>query len=195
MSNKKSHFKTNIIYGVITLIPITLIALIVFKVIDILNVIGNKLDITSELSVLLVAILSLVIVLLITYLIGRLVRTRLGAWSFDKFEQKVLKVLPGYNIVSGILKGFTDTKEKTYEPALIRLFDQGVAVIGFVMERNDNGSITVFVPSTPVITMGNIYIVEADRVSLIEGSHLDAINCVTDWGQGTNALFNSQKTP
>jgi len=36
------------------------------------------------------------------------------------------------------------------------------------MEENDNGSMTVFVPSSPAITVGTVYIVKRSRVTILE---------------------------
>ena len=71
-----------------------------------------------------------------------LVRTRIGAWSFERIENKVLKQIPGYQIISRALKGFAD-EETAYPKALVYLLGSEAAVLGFVMEENDNGSVTV----------------------------------------------------
>ena len=72
----------------------------------------------------------------------------------------------------------------SFPPALITLLAPGTAVLGFVMEDEGDPYLTVYVPSAPVMTVGAIHVVERSRVKLIEGSSMDAANCVTQWGLG-----------
>ena len=192
MEKQQSHFKTNLIYGLITIIPISIIIFLVVTLVEILGVVGKTLGLESKYSAGFAVLLALLVLIVIIYILGAIIRTRVGAWSFAKFEQKLLRMIPGYRIISGVLKGFVET-DKSYQPAMINLFNQDVAVLGFVMEKNDNGSLTVFVPSSPIITMGNVYIVTADRVTLLDTNHIDAVTCITDWGVGTNKILAEDK--
>jgi uncharacterized membrane protein len=57
------------------------------------------------------------------------------------------------------------------------------------MEDNGGPCLTVFVPSTPVATVGTLHIVERDRVQMLNLSSKDAAECVTQWGIGMTALL------
>jgi uncharacterized membrane protein len=60
------------------------------------------------------------------------------------------------------------------------------------MEENDNGSVTVFVPSTPTITIGSIYIVDSSRVTPIEASMIDVVTCISQWGIGSRKIIGNR---
>lgn len=120
-----------------------------------------------------------------------LVRTGFGTWSFERLENKVLKQIPGYQIISRALKGFA-AEETAYPKALVHLLGSEAAVLGFVMEENDNGSVTVFVPSSPVITVGTVYIVNRSRVTILEASTMEIADCISQWGIGSRKILSKQ---
>lgn len=131
------------------------------------------------------------ILLTVCFVIGVLVRTSIGAWSFERLENRVLKQIPGYQIISRALKGFA-AEETAYPKALVRLLGSEAAVLGFVMEENDNGSVSIFVPSSPAITVGSVYIVDCSRVSILETSAMDIAGCLSQWGIGSRKILGKQ---
>lgn len=64
---------------------------------------------------------------------------------------------------------------------------------GIAMEENDNGTVTLFVPSVPAITAGGLHIVEQNRVTLLDVSHLDVVKCITEWRMGSNRIVGREK--
>jgi len=181
-------FKGNLIFGFISLVPIVFI---IWGVVAAITWFGNNSERISSLggglNIVLIGITGLLLIILVSYLVGILVRTKAGAWLQQNLEKKLLDNIPGYKIINRILKGYVENNND-YQPALVRLFDTETEVIGLVMEKNSNGKLTVFIPSTPVITMGKIYIVSAEQVTLLDVNHLDLVNCITEWGVGSNKL-------
>ena len=103
MEKTKSVFRTNVIYGVLVLVPLAVIVLLLAKIVEILEEIAEPLELQSAISVIGAIILAVLGVLLVCFIVGAFVRTRLGAWSFDRFERTVLKQIPGYEIISRML--------------------------------------------------------------------------------------------
>ena len=188
----KSTIKANLVYGVVTVIPFAIVIVLFEKVLEILDLITKTLGLDSNLSAGAAVVLALALLIVAIYVIGTLVRTRIGSWTYEKIEHKLLLQIPGYKIVSGVLKGFVEENDE-YQPALVKPFESDTAVIGFVIETNSDGTLTVFIPSTPVVTIGNIYIVHPERVAPIDTKHIEAISCISDWGVGTAKILNSQK--
>ena len=189
MSKSKPAFKAKMIYGLVVTIPIAVLIIILIKLVEVLDKIAKATGLHSAFGAGLAVILALLLLLIVCYVIGSLVQTQILSLTFDKLEKKVLKQLPGYKIISNIIKGFTEGQIEAYQPAMIQLDQPGVKVLGFVMEENDNDTITVFVPSVPAPTIGGLYIVERDRVTFLESSRLDVINCITEWGVGSNKFI------
>jgi len=189
MKKFKPSFKTNLIYGLIVIAPIGVIVVVLVKLIEVLEKVTKVIGLHTNFGAALAIILALVLLFFICYGAGVLVNTKIGALSFDKFEKKLLLQIPGYRIISNILKGFAEEQIEAYRPALIQLRQPGTAVLGFVMEENDNDTMTVFVPSVPAITIGALHIVERNRVTLLETSHREIVNCITEWGVGSSKFI------
>ena len=188
MKNNKSVFRTNVIYGLLVLVPLAVIVLLLAKIVEILENIAAPLNLQSATSVIGAIILALLLVLLLCFVVGAFVRTRLGSWSLDRFERTILKQIPGYTIISNALKGFAE-KKTAYRAALIRLYGPGTGVLGFVMEENNNGSLTVFVPSVPTLTVGSLHVVDSERVTMLEAGSIDVTNCISQWGIGSQKIL------
>ncbi|MCP4622854.1 MAG: hypothetical protein GY850_04910 [bacterium] len=59
------------------------------------------------------------------------------------------------------------------------------------MEENDNGSVTIFIPSVPTLTMGSLHIVDRERVTMLEAGSIDITNCISQWGIGSQKILGS----
>jgi uncharacterized membrane protein len=162
------------------------------KIVEILEQIAKPLGLESTFGAAIVLILAVLVVLLLSYFVGSLVQRGIGAWSFEVFEEKLLKQIPGYQIVSNILKGFAE-KRTSYPAAMVQLAGPGASVFGFIMEEHDDGSFTVFVPSSPALTVGSLHVLERDRVTLLEASSADVANCISQWGVGSKEILDRKR--
>lgn len=184
----KTLFVTNMLYGVIALIPIAIIALLVFEVFRLLGEIAKPLALHSRFAAAAVVILGLVGLVVLCFLLGSLDRTRLGSTTFDTIERRFLNRLPVYEPVANLLRGFA-RKSEGYQPALAALFGPGTGVFCLVMEDNGDGTVTVFVPSAPTMAVGMVHVVDKDRVTALKASLSDVSTCISQWGVGSRKLL------
>ena len=188
MKTKKSMLRTNIIYGLLAIIPLAIIVMLLAKIVEILHKVAKPLGLQSTVHAGLAFIIGFLFLLLLCFAVGALVRTQIGAWSFERIESKVFDKIPGYEIIKNVLKGFAE-KKVAYPVAMVRLYGSGTRVLGFVTEENDNNSVTVFVPSSPAITVGSLYVVDREQVTILEAGAKDFVDCVSTWGVGSRELI------
>ena len=197
MRSPTHSIRTNIIYGAIALLPVAALIYILVKLYGFLNKLSEPLSqylgINTYLDTALLIALTIFTLLALCYLFGALVKTQIGALSFDKIEKQARNIIPGYEIIASLLRGIAGN-EMSYPPALVTLFAPGTAVLGFVMEDKGDPYLTVFVPTAPMMAAGAIHVVERSRVRAIEGSHMGAANCVSQWGLGLKK-FRGATTP
>lgn len=197
MQGLASQIRTNIIYGIVALMPIAVMVYVLVKLFGFLKRLLEPLTPYLETSPYfgtgLLLALTLFILLALCYGFGLLIKTQLGGLLFEKVKSLMSENIPGYEIIANLLSGIAGDK-MSYPPALITLSAPGTAVLGFVMEDEGDPYLTVFVPSAPVLTAGAIHVVERSRVQLIEGSSVEAANCVTQWGLGLKE-FRGATTP
>lgn len=177
----------NTFYGLCVIIPLVIVGLVFVKLAEILEKVAKPLGLDSYLGATLVIVIAVLVMLLACFLIGLIVQKAL---SFNAFEEKVLKRVPGYEIVATIVKGLGSSNgTKAFPSAMIDMYGSGAAVLGFIMEEHDDGLFTVFVPSSPVLTVGNVYIVRAEQVLLLDTKGQDVADCLSKWGMGSKKLF------
>ena len=188
MSTVVQAIKTNVIYGLIAIIPVAIVILLLAKVVEVLEKIGapiaERLDMAPIVAALVAVLVAIAVVLAACFVIGAAVRTRVGAWSFEKVERSVLARVPGYELVQNVLRGFAE-KRTAYPAALINLFGPGTGVFGLVMEDNGDGTVTVFIPSAPALTVGAVHVVDRDRVRILDAGLMGVTDCVSQWGVGS----------
>ena len=198
MNALASRIRTNILYGAIALLPVAALIYILVKIFGFLKTFSEPLapylPTNTFLATALLITATVFTLLFVCYLFGVLVNTQLGTISFEKVEKRARDIIPGYEIIAGLLRGIACNK-MSYPPALVTLSAPGTAVLGFVMEDEGDEYLTIFVPTAPVMTAGAIHIVERSRVQLMEVSSMDAANCVTQWGMGLKKLRGSTLPP
>ncbi|MCK4977690.1 MAG: DUF502 domain-containing protein [Anaerolineales bacterium] len=190
MKKSKSVFRTNVIYGLLVLVPAAIIFLLLVKIVEILEKMAAPLNLESSTNVVVAILLGLLLLLLLCFVVGAFVRTRIGSWSLERLERKILNQIPGYEIISNMLRGFAE-KRTAYPAAMVRLYGPGTAVLGFIMEENENGSLTVFVPSAPALTVGSLHVVDRERVTILEAGFMDVTNCISQWGIGLQNILGT----
>ncbi|MCF8033603.1 MAG: hypothetical protein K9K66_05075 [Desulfarculaceae bacterium] len=182
MAEPKATLKLNLIYGLVVLVPTALIAWLVVEVVGVLSKLGKLLGLQSVWGVLVAVVLGVAVLAVVCCLIGAAVRTRIGAWSFDRLEARIFRQLPGYQLLKNLLTGFAEMRQ-AYPAALVRLHD-GAEAFCMVMEELPGGRCTVFLPLAPMVSLGSIYVVESQRLTMLEANPLDVITCVSQWGVG-----------
>lgn len=179
--------RTNILYGAVTLIPVAALILVAYYLYtfwtSVLTPLTQRFGLDgwdSQLTAIGLAVGALVAV---SFVIGLIVRTRFGSWTFEKIEDRILTHLPGYGMVATLLRGFADDKD-AYPAALVTLQPGSAAVLGFVMEDTGTAHLTIFVPSAPMMTVGQIYSVAREQVEVLPESTTEATSALTQWGVG-----------
>ena len=191
MSKKSSHSTAGTIaYGLFILVPLAVVFLLLVKLTEILQKIAAPLGLESSfgaaIALLSAIVVALLVVGLFSWVVGTIMRRMV---SFQAFEGAILNQIPGYQIVANVARGFVEGGA-SYSPALIEFNGPGVAAFGFVMEEHENGQVTVYVPSTPVLTVGAIYVIERAKITLLDAGATEVVDCISQWGVGSNKIIS-----
>jgi uncharacterized membrane protein len=181
--------KTNITYGLIVLIPIAIIVLLLAKIVEVLELIGKPLGMESLTGTALAIALGILLLLALCYVVGALVRSRRTALSFERIEAVLLSKVPGYEVLGNVLKGFADD-QSSFPPALVNLYGPSAAVFALIMDENEDGTLTIFVPASPALTVGVVHVVDPNLVTRLEASVADVTGCVSQWGIGSRKVVS-----
>jgi uncharacterized membrane protein len=195
----RNFLRTTLIGGVVALAPLTLIVLMFRWVI---NVIGRNL--TPLVDTILqdsdpnpyykfaLYVLTFTAVLIFFFIIGLVFRTRMSVF-LNKAEDRYFLKIPGYKLAKETVQQFFGKNRSFFKQVvLVDIFNSGVLMTGFITD--DQGEvITVFVPTGPNPTSGNIYHLPREKV-LITGASVDnGMKSIISCGAGSAEVFASVK--
>ena len=175
-----------LIGGLLILFPIYLAILILLKGMQ--SVAALVRPLTGLLPAWLPAegLLSLALVLVICFLIGLAVRTRVGG-IFRARMESLLEKLPGYALFRSLTQRIAgEGRENAWKPALVEI--EEALVPAFIIEEIEDGRFTVFVPSVPTPFAGAVYILTPERVHALDVPFTQAFSSVSRWGSGSKDL-------
>lgn len=193
----RKFLRTTLIGGVVALAPLTLIILLFRWVI---NVIGRSL--TPLVDTLLqdsdpnplykfaLYVITFTAILLFFFIIGLVVQTRLSVFMKNAENRYMLKI-PGYKLAKETIQQFFGKNRSFFrEVVLVDIFNSGALMTGFITD--DQGEmITVFVPTGPNPTSGNIYHLHQDRVMKTGASVDNGMKSIISCGAGSAELIES----
>jgi uncharacterized membrane protein len=111
----------------------------------------------------------------------------IGGRKIDQpMESFLARIIPGYALVYGLSAQINGDTEKL--PVVLVRQDDG-ASIGFEMERNPNGWVSVFLPGSPQPRSGSVMLINADRVITLDMSYPKAIYMFQQMGKGSTACL------
>ena len=195
----RKFLSTTLIGGVVALAPLTLIVLLFRWVI---NVIGRNLTPLVDkilqdpdpdpLFKFALYVITFVAILLFFFLIGIIVRTRMVVF-LNRAEDRYLIKIPGYKMAKETVQQFFGKSKSFFrEVVLVDIFNSGTLMTGFITD--DQGEIiTVFVPTGPNPTSGNIYHMHKNRVMKTTASVDSGMKSIISCGAGSAEIFASKK--
>ena len=197
----RRFFRTTLIGGVVALAPLTLIILLFRWVI---NLIGRNLTPLVDRILqdpdpdpffkFLLYVLTFTAILLFFFFIGLIVRTRMVVF-LNKAEDQYLMKVPGYKLAKETVQQFFGKNRSFFkEVVLVDIFNSGTLMTGFITD--DQGEIiTVFVPTGPNPTSGNIYHLQKDRVLRTRATVDNGMKSIISCGAGSEEIFKAALTP
>lgn len=131
---------------------------------------------------------SLLLVLVICFAVGIAIRTAPGRAIRESMEVMFFERLPGYGLLRSLTQRLAgDNEETTWKPALVEIED--ALAPAFIIEEHDDGRFTIFVPSIPTPLAGAVYILNPERVHILDIPFTQAIRTVSRWGSGSKDLL------
>ena len=196
MNTIKTFIKTTLLGGTLVVLPIVILVL-VFNwlyefVADKLKPITYVIVETARMQEFAAAVLALLLIVLLFFTVGLIVRTKIGRFVFEFIEQTILSRIPLYKIIKETtiqLMGNGKTLFKNV--ALVNLFGNDTKITAFITDIHDDGSYTVFVPSGPAPTAGFIYHVKKENVQIVNYPVDKAMKTIFSLGAGSNDLIRS----
>ena len=195
MSRFIDFLKTTALGGLLVIVPIAIVLFVLGQLMLAMLTMANEalawLDIGIDDAVLMSALALLALVGL-CFVTGLVVRTRVGDALKRWFGRNVAKRIPMYNAISSLTRRFAGIDGEEFSPVEIDLYGSGTRAMGFLVESLPDGRCTVFVPTAPVATVGNLFVVASDKVQRIDASVADTVAVITQWGVDAAELYGGR---
>lgn len=191
--NVKKYINTTLIGGLAAILPLALIIIVFRWIINyiekILGPLVQLFHTDSQYVVIGIYLLALLAILVLFFLLGLAIQTRIGNFFRKVLETKYLMKIPGYKTAREIVMQFFGGNRSFFsEVVLVDIFNSGTLMTGFITDNQDE-IVTVFVPTGPNPTSGNIYHIKKDKIIRTKASVDVGMKSIISCGAGSNELF------
>ena len=196
MERLKNFLKTSVLGGLLVILPVAILILVIKWVFELvtgaIQPLSNLLNPNSQIQQLLADFVVIAIIVAACFAVGVLVRTRLGSWAYRFSENRILKYIPGYSVIKETVTQFIGNKKSPFSSvALAQIFGNETMVTVFVTDEHPDGSYTVFMPTGPNPTSGNIYHLKGEYVHSVDVPVEEAMRSIISCGAGSEKLIGS----
>jgi len=210
MRRIKKFFKNIMIGGLGVILPVFLICLVFYWIFDLtsdfLRPVGELIGETGILDplaktlhingyeVILAQVLAVILILAVCFVLGLIVSTRIGKFFHKFIESGILMKVPGYRVIREVLDQFFNPQDVPFSSVVLaRPYNDEVMLTGFVTDSKDADYITVFIPTGPNPTSGNIFHIPKERVKKIDTPVDVALKSVIGCGAGSFPLLSDYR--
>lgn len=192
----KNFLKTTLLGGLAAILPMALIFIFfrwIFNIIKrYLEPIVNLIEVDTDIQLAILYIIVLAAILGVFFFIGLVIRTRIGRFFNEVMEEKYLLKIPGYKIARDtVMQFFGKNRSFFSEVVLVDIFDSGTLMTGFITDDHQgSGFVTVFVPTGPNPTSGNIYHINRDKVFRTSAAVDNGMKSIISCGAGSKEIFD-----
>ncbi len=184
------RFWTTLLSGLVFLLPLLVVGFLLVKFFELMKWFTAPLNIFTSpdtlAGVMVANVMAILLLFVVIFLIGCLARSFMGRKMEKSMDTFLSRFVPGYNIVRGLSAQINDDEEKL--PVVLVRQDDG-ASIGFEIERNKNGWVSVFLPGSPQAHSGSVILMSADRVVTLELPYAKAVYMFQQMGKGSTAYL------
>ena len=183
--------KSTLVGGFFVILPMLIIYLLVKETMGIVTALASPImDLFPETVIAGIktpTLFALILLVIVAFVMGLLLRHAIAQRAVDAFENKLLNKLPGYTIIRSLTRRFSGSEDtEAFRPALMSMPINSYAVV-FLIEDFGNGFYSVLVPVSPTPGAGNVQIVPAERITLLDASTAAVFDSLSRWGEGLKA--------
>jgi uncharacterized membrane protein len=195
----RRYVRVTLLGGIAAILPLALVILVFRWIIGLiekyLRPIVGLFNTDSELLLFAIYVILVAGFLVAFFFIGVIIETRIGRFFTSVLEKKYLMRIPGYKIARETVMQFFGKKKSFFsEVVLVDVFNVGTLMTGFITD--DQGElITVFVPTGPNPTSGNIYHVPKEKVYRTKAAVEQGMRTIISCGAGSSEIFMNIDPP
>lgn len=193
MKNLVTFFKTTVIGGLVVILPL---AIIIFVAGDAVNslIVATK-PLTQDLpfgplvNALIALLLVIAAIIAICFTAGFLLSTLWGRAIKAWLEKNLFERIPMYTTLRGLTQKFAGIEGADFPVIEADLYNSDNRVLGLLVDTLPDERHVVYVPSSPVVTVGQVYILPGARITKTDLSISETIGCLSQMGLEAEKLY------
>jgi uncharacterized membrane protein len=186
MKNLLDFVKTTALGGLVVIVPLGIVFVALTEVYDMLAGLtagpAKLLPFGPFVNGVIVLLAQLTLIVIVCFAIGLFLKTQFGDRLKASLEQRLENLIPMYGLLRNLAQRLVGIEGIELAAAEIDLYDSEARVVGFIVEELPDGRYSVFVPISPLVTVGNLYMLPASRVRKLDVAMTDAIDYFSQWG-------------
>ena len=191
--------KTTVIGGLVVIIPVAILIYAVGEIfvtlIDVTTPLTSWMPFHPAVNALLASTAAIAITVAIFFLAGLLVNTLWGNAVRNWLEKKIFSRIPMYSALKGLTQRFTGIEHAGFPVVEIDLYGSECRVLGVAVEKLPGNRQAVYIPSSPVATIGQMAVVPDAAIHEIDASLTDMFTAVSQMGIETQKLYGKTDQP
>jgi len=197
----KNFFSTTFIGGILVLLPIAIVTYLVIWLIKFVsNLIKPLANYIIDMAPAVIENyipnswaaygIAILVIVLFSFIIGLIVKTRLGKGLFNYLEGLLLEKIPFYRTIRDTLQQILGNKQKPFSKVgLANIFGTDSLMTAFVTDEHDYGY-TIFVPTGPNPTSGQIFHIKKEQLHLLDADVEETMKTIISAGLGSQGLID-----
>lgn len=195
MKKLMSFLKTTLVGGLVVILPATIIlgvfSWLFLKITDLIQPITDVLLDWSGMPELVADLVAISMIVVFCFLLGVAVKTGVGRFVQTKLEAKLSRFAPGYKLVKETVLQFLGKKKSPFsQVALVNLYGSDTLATAFITDEHEGDIFSVFVPTGPNPTSGQIFHLEGKYVHRVDVGIEEAMRSIISCGAGSGAIIS-----
>ena len=188
-----TFIKTTVIGGLVIIIPVAVISFVVGDTIN--SLIAATKPLTQDLpfdaftNAAIALLLVIAVIIAICFIAGFLLNTLWGKTIKSWLERTLLEKIPMYSTLRGLTQKFAGIEGADYPVVEVDLYNSDSRVLGVLMDTLPDERRVVYIPSSPIVTVGQLHILPTIRVTETDLSMTETIGCLSQMGLEAKKLY------
>jgi uncharacterized membrane protein len=188
---------TTVIGGLVVILPVSILVTVftwLYRMItDWIQPLTNLLVAVSSMGEFFADVLVLALIVLFCFVLGLLLKTGVGRFVHRHLESKILSFAPGYKLIKETVLQFLGRKKSPFSSvALVQLYESRTLATAFITDDDDAEYATVFVPTGPNPTSGQIFHIEKKFVHPVAVGVEEAMRSIIACGAGSSTVLSKR---
>lgn len=169
--------------GLFLILPLLFLLILFIKIGQLLLPPTKKLADAIQLRAISVNILLVILLVLLCFVSGLLIRAKSVRRAKNWLENNILKLIPGYEYIRMRLVSSVETESKE-SPEIVLINYDDCLHPALVIEKNEDGTCVVFIPNAPDLKDGSVVIAGPEMMQPLDISMSDLNKCLRGYGKG-----------